>query len=653
VDLTQLAASFPKPFQVTACSVTIEANSLEGLFIAGAASFKLGNFGEGSINAKAGKDVEFGGRFNFDSKYFKPAEINFSYKNGKWAIGGSIGIEEGTLKGVKQATLSIKYADETFSADGNAKLDVPGVDSVKLSASYNEGAGFKFVATAELKKLPGIKSGTVTVSVLSKPDGNIILGVAGTAVPDFPGVPGLTGSLTVMYEDGIFDMRAKVSYKKGRFDGTVEVGVTNKAVDDKGLPQGEPQKGNNVVVFGYGSLTVDLFKGSKGTISVRLTPDKKLLVAGSFTVKDLKPFGEGVSIHKKIVEFPSIKIPLVGVPGVSIFFEISGGAYFNFNWDPLVLKELTIAFTETNIDEIETAQVTIHGEVASKAVAEAYMEIKASLGAQVLIAEIKGSLAGDAGIGVEAEAGGKLDATWNNEKGLQLKEINAYVAVNPKAIFRLKGSVSVDLDLWVTTINLYYKEWILAEGSADLSGLSLKVNFPLKFDENGDLIKPGFDQLTIEKPDFSGDQGKAALDGGINADAQKERKLAKDKLRQQIADDMRKARGDEDFSPTDYAKKMQKKYQEDEEMKAFIMDSVEEEVKIQEYEQFDELKNELRKSELPLNSKMAKAMVFKMFRARISPGDYDAFIEELRVIDQQKQEAAAAAKQQPAAAPTI
>jgi hypothetical protein len=267
----------------------------------------------------------------------------------------------------------------------------------------------------------------------------------------------------------------------------------------------------------------------------------------------------------------------------------------------------------------------------------------------VLIAEIKGSLAGDAGIGVEAEAGGAIDATWNNEKGLQLKEINAYVSVNPKAIFKLKGSVSVDLDLWITTVNLYYKEWVLAEGSADLSGLALKVNFPLKFDENGDLIRPGFEQLNIEKPDFSGDQGKAALDSGINGDAKKERKLAKEKLKQQISDDMTASKNDEDFSPTEYAKKLQKKYADDEEIKTFIMDSVEEEVKKQEEEEFAQLKDELRKSDLPLSSKMGRAMVFKMFRAHISPGDYDAFIEELRVAEQQKQEAAQLAAQGPPA----
>jgi len=46
-------------------------------------------------------------------------------------------------------------------------------------------------------------------------------------------------------------------------------------------------------------------------------------------------------------------------------------------------------------------------------------------------------------------------------------------------------------------------------------------------------------------------------------------------------------------------------------------------------------------------------MVFKMWRARITPSDYDAFIQELHAAEKLKQEAAAGAKQQPAVAPTI
>jgi hypothetical protein len=146
--------------------------------------------------------------------------------------------------------------------------------------------------------------------------------------------------------------------------------------------------------------------------------------------------------------------------------------------------------------------------------------------------------------------------------------------------------------------------------------------------------------LSIEKPDFSGDAGKAALDSGINGDAKKERKLAKDKLRQQISDDMRKSRNDDDFSPSEYAKNLKKKYENDQEIQDFIQDQVDEEVKKQEYEEFDQLKDELRKSDAPLNSKISKAMVFKLFRGRINPSDYDAFIAELQLAEKQKQEAA-------------
>jgi len=46
-------------------------------------------------------------------------------------------------------------------------------------------------------------------------------------------------------------------------------------------------------------------------------------------------------------------------------------------------------------------------------------------------------------------------------------------------------------------------------------------------------------------------------------------------------------------------------------------------------------------------------MVFKMFYTRISASEYDAFISELQVAEQQKQEAARLAAQGPPAPATI
>ena len=144
LPLDQLKSKIPKPFELIDSNVAITLSSSSGLEVSGMIKFKIGNFGEGKITASMGNTLSLDGSFDFNSKWFKPATINVDYKNGKWSIGGTIGIEDGTIKGVKKATLTVKYAKETFSADGSAQLDVPGIDSVKLSAEYTPGAGFRY-----------------------------------------------------------------------------------------------------------------------------------------------------------------------------------------------------------------------------------------------------------------------------------------------------------------------------------------------------------------------------------------------------------------------------------------------------------------------------------------------------------------------------
>lgn len=644
IPMGVIVKNFPKLFNVTNAFLMISySTKKDQIDLSGMIRFRVDKLGEGEITAGTdGKAFKLTGKFIFDKSKFD-GELRVGYHSEKgWSFGGTARIGAGKVKGVKDAVVNFDYAEGVIIVTGTANLTVPGLKTLKISANIGKDGDFVIVAEATLGEVTGLKGGNVTVIIASKKGEDLSFAVKGNAVPDFPGVPGLGANVTFSYDKGILDVRAVVDYNKGRFIGKLELGLTNRGVDEKGQLTGEPQDGK-VLVFGYGELTVEIFKGVKGTIKARFTPDKKLLVAGEIGVNNIQPFGPGVNFHHKLFDFPSIKIPLVGIPGVSIFFEISGGAHFNFNWEPLVLQELTIGFREIDINEIDSAQVDIKGKIGSKALAEAYMEIKASLGAQVLVATIKGSLGGQAGIGVEGEVGGEMTATWNHEKGLQLKEILAYITVNPKAIFRLTGSVSVDLDLWLTTINLYYKEWVLAEGDADLSGLSLKVGVPIKFDENGNLIPPDdFSKLNVEQPNFSGEQGRAALDGGINGDAKKERKLAKDKLRADISRDMKASVNDDEFSPSEYAKSLQKKYADDPEMQTFILDSVNEEVKIQEYEEFENLKAELRKSDDPLEKKVARIMVFRMFRHQVSPGDIDGFTAELYALEQQK-------KAQPAA----
>ncbi len=637
VPLDQIAKNFPKPFEINACNLVISASSSEGLAVEGIIGFKLGSFGEGELIA--GKDksgVFFNGVFHFNNKWFKPATIDICYNHGAWCGGGKIGIPDKMIPGVKSAELEIGYAGGTISAKGSAELTVPGLSKIDLAAQFDDKGNFALAADATLGKLPGIKGGNVKVVIKSAQDENIQLYIAGKAIPDLPNIPQLQSEFSFLYDNGMFDVNAEVQYQKGRFSGKLQLGVTNRSLNEKGQPSGESNDTNPVVVYGYGELTAILFSDSKnksneikGTVKVRLSPAGDLLVAGEILLRDLKPFGDGYNFEKPLVPFPTISIPLIGIPGMSVSAFVGGGVFFSFNWQPLILKELKINLLETNINELDTAQIDIAGSIGSTAKAEVYLVITAGLKAQVLIAKLTGELSGQAGLGIEAEAGGALSASWNANKGLQFKEVRAFLNITPKAIFKLTGSVSVDLDLWVTEVNLYYHKWVFAEKAIDLKGLTLKLDFPIRFADDNSLIMPALSDMNLQRPDFSGDQGLEIIDSAINGDAKKEAELKKQQIREQIRTDLRNATNDEDFTPSKYTRKMMKKYEDSPELQEFVLTTIEEESRNLEYEQFEKQKNIIRNLNVPLQNKLTLLKFFTMFRSYIAEDDIENFRMEL------------------------
>ncbi|MGN6539434.1 MAG: eCIS core domain-containing protein [Ginsengibacter sp.] len=633
----------PNPLKVTDVSLMLFASTKFGFGVQGNVEFEIEKLGKGNVKGLGATREGFGvsGEFIFDSKKFEGSKIGFEYKNQKWAINGTIQVAKGSIKGVKSGSLTIKYESEKITANGEAILSVPGIEKVTLDAEFEKNGDFIINGGVDLKKLPGIKAGHVDVSIASRKEENDVkLKVAGKASPDFPNVPSLNTELSVLYDDGLFEIRTKVQYQKGKFDGTIDVGVTNKSVDEKGQPQGEPNEGKELIVFGFGSLTVTLFKNITGTVTVRLTPEKEVLVGGDIEIKDLKPFGEGYHPpDKELLKFPRITIPLVGLPGLSISAFIDGGVYFKFSWDPLVLKELKVGFQEININEIENATLDIHGEVGSIADAEVYLTIKAGLEGRALIATLSGSIGGEAGLGVSAEAGGELDASWNKDKGLQFKEIRAYLNVTPRAVFRLTGDVSVDLDLWITTVNLYYHKWVFDEKQLDLGGLTLKADFPIKFDEENNLILPSLDQINLQKPDFTGSQGKDILDKAINGDSEQELEQKKQQIKAEIENSLRKKYNEKDFSFSDYKDSMVEKYGKSPELKEFVLKTIEDESNRLEHERFEEEKSKIRSMPVPLANKISLVNIITMFNRYITEADRQTFIIELTNIEIEKQKA--------------
>ncbi|RYY57278.1 MAG: DUF4157 domain-containing protein [Chitinophagaceae bacterium] len=648
IPLESIGKNIPKPFKVDYCNIEIGGGTNTPMYIAGGLGFSIEKFGQGELFAKLDKSVTFEGKFNFEAKYFDPAEVCVSYEDGKWSMSGKLGLKKGLLKGIKKADLCVGYVNGSFFVSGDAELDVPGIDKVKLGAAVAENGDLSFYAEVQLKTMPGIKSGMVRVNISSKADGELKVSIKGEAVPDFPSIPELAPKLTVSWEDGVFDVSATATYKKGRFNGTLEVGVTNRQIDEKGKPGSTPDPENKLTIFGFGSLEVELFKNIKGSVSIRVTPLKEVLVAGAIKVDNLTPFGDGYNFDKELLKFPTITIPLLGIPGMSVSAIIDGSVHFKFNWQPLVLKELKVDFKETNINELEKIKLDITGTVGSSAHAEVYLEISAGIKAQVLIASLTGKLSGQAGLALDAEAGGALDAGWDMEKGLLFREIRAFLNVTPKALFRLVGSVSVDLDLWVTTINLYYHEWVLAEKQLDLRSLTLKLDFPIKFDDQGKVMTPDPDKMNLEKPKFDGDAGKEILNSAVNGDAEKELEEKKKALREKIRNDLRNSTDDKEFTPSTYRDKMMKKYEKSPELQQFVSATIEEESRILEYENFEKTKNMLRNSPISLQGKLTVLDFFAIFNRFITAPEVAGFRAELTILDEARkikeaQDAAAAA----------
>ncbi len=639
----KLTQNIPKPFNVNYSKLSIYASSLEGLNVFGSIGFNIPGFGEGDLTASSDQkgSISFSGAFDFDNKYFKPASIKISYQDNKWSIFGEIGLKADTIKGIKQATLNVNYNSEEkkLNVSGEAFLKIPGVSKISLATEIGDSGAFMLKADTTLDELPGIKAGsTVGVTLYSAGDG-IKLGMRGKAQPDIPSIPELNSELEISYEDGIFNARAFVKYQKGRFGGAVEIGVTNKTVNEKGEPQSETTD-DKTTIYGFGKLKVELFKGITGEVTVRLTPESELLAGGKIAVeKGLMPFGPGTEFTHPLGKIPTIKIPLIGIPGFSLYCKIEGGAFFYFKWLPLQIEELQVAFQETNIHEIENTVVEIIGKVSSIATAESYLKITATIGAEAaLIAKLEASLTGKAGIRVNAFAGGAINAEWGNEKGLILKEIMAYVNVSPEAFYELVGKLRIYLDLWLTTVTLYSKQWKLASGQADLGALNLMLGFPIRFDESGSVILPTADEIVgnSQMPDLAGKDGKTVMDGSLNADAKREREETKLKLKNDIENEILTNKHKKGFSPSKYEESLLKKYKKDAEMQAFISSAVHDVAKRVEYEEFYQFRAELLSSEKPLEDKSTDMIFFRLFRWLVDPADYAQLRSELIAREESK-----------------
>src|SRR5262249_58080923 len=133
--------------------------------------------GDGSLKG-VGKTDSFGlgGEFTFDRKLFdgqallKATYVKVSEAEGKFS--GDADLEIGKkIKGIKQAKIHAHVDNDQFTAKGSADTDVPGLKKFDVNVEIKDADNFTVSGNGTFEKIPGIKSGTLTVS-LEREDGD-------------------------------------------------------------------------------------------------------------------------------------------------------------------------------------------------------------------------------------------------------------------------------------------------------------------------------------------------------------------------------------------------------------------------------------------------------------------------------------------------
>ncbi len=485
--------SIPAPLKADICTLTLFAGT-QGIGMEGEVGFSVPNVGQGRLGAVIDTNRKLGaeGEFNFDSDLFDPARVELRYMDGKFGGEGEIGIPRGKVPGVKRALLSVSFSEEGFSASGDAELDIPGVESGRLAISQSEEEGFHFSGVFALSSdAPGIRGGSITIELVERPDrSGFALRGRGEAQPD---IPGINGNLSLVYDDGVFTAEARARYQRGMLSGDILAGVTNRSVDERGALSDTADPDAPLVVYGGGSLTLQIAPWLQGRAGVRFAPNGELTVSGEIGLPaQLELF------PRKEVEKPvfSIAVQAPIIPGVVA--EIAGGLKAQAGFGPGMLDQLSLSITY-NPDREEETMVNGVARFVVPADAGLRLSVRAGIGLGVTGLSATGGLEVGGAMGISGSAEAGVDVMWTPLSGLAL-DAEVAVRAQPSFVFDISGYVSVR----ALGFSVYDETYEFASFEFG-PGYGFGISLPIRYRE-GEPFDISLDDVRFEVPDIDTDR---------------------------------------------------------------------------------------------------------------------------------------------------
>ncbi len=471
--------SIPIPgVTITECS--IEAALNESAFSAkGVLAFKVSTYADAKLTANADKDgFRADGVVDFHVPGLDKAQGKISYRDKQLTGQISIGKDKFKLPGIKSANLTVDITDTTISGVGEVQLSVPGVKKGTLSFSLDKQGNFAITGAAALS-IPGVKESDIS---LTYADGDLS-GIAKLGL-DVPGLQGAGATFEVRYAKGLLTGSGEISYKKGKLTGKVHAELTEKHK-----------------LTGGGELAYEILPGLVAGVGIEILEDGKTKVSGEIRVPDTINIFPEKAYEKKIFSF-GVQIPIFAIPlgtrSVGLVAEIGADIKARAGIGPGQLRGVKAKATIDLSKDENALEFQAAAELFVPAHAELVLAVHGGLGLSLAIASATGGIELAASLGLMGALSTKVQINYQN--GIFALDAVAELSAQPSLKFDISAYVKVEVDLFITTIEVYRKDWKLASKEWG-SGLKIGVRFPVHY-ETGKPFNLSLDQLEFIKPEI-------------------------------------------------------------------------------------------------------------------------------------------------------
>jgi hypothetical protein len=459
---------------------SLEAKLHESEFSAsGVLAFKVGQYADAKLTAGADKSgFHAEGKVDFHIPGLDKALGKITYREKKLIGQVTIGKDKFKLPGIKSANLVVDITDSAITGQGEVQLSVPGVKQGTLTFSVDKTGNFSITGAAALS-VPGLKEADIN---LTYAEGDL-QGTAKIGL-DVPGLQGAGAAFEVRYAKGIITGSGEFSYKKGKLTGKVHANLTEKHK-----------------LEGGGELAYEIFPGVVAGVGIEILENGKTKVSGEIKVPDAITLFDEKVYEKKIFSF-GVQIPIFAIPlgtrSIGLVADIGADIKARAGIGPGQLRGVKAKATIDLSKDDNALEFQAAAELYVPASAALTLAVHGGLGLSLAIASATGGIELAASLGLAGALSTKVQISYQN--GQFALDAVAEISAQPSLKFDISAYVKVEVDLFVTTIEVYRKDWKLASKEWG-SGLKVGVRFPVHY-ETGKPFSVSLDQLEFIKPEI-------------------------------------------------------------------------------------------------------------------------------------------------------